>query len=716
MKNSGKKQIILSISFIFLMFHVNGQNYTENEASITGWTDDSHYKIVINENGHQITRSVDIRSGKSVDLLNDKSEVERFEESMPSGTSLSLTDDVSPDLQKAVLLRNNDLYLFRKGDTNLKKLTNDPVPEVNARFSPEGSKIAYTKNKDLYVYDLNAGKEIRITNDATDRIYNGYSAWVYMEEILERSSHYAAFWWAPDGNKLAYLRTDETDVPVFNLVRLDEGDGLHGTLETTPYPKPGDPNPRVKMGIADVNTASTVWVKTDYSVDQYIAWPFWTPDSRKLAIQVVNRDQNDLKILLADSNTGDFDKIYEESTKTWLEFKEDIYVMLDNSGFIIRSNKNDWDNLYYYDWNGTLRSQLTDFQFRVTSIDRIDERRKLVYFTADGEESTDSHAFRVGLDGKNLLQISKGPGIHSISISPEGSYFTDTWSSISDRGGIVAYDKNGKKLRDIYKFTRQVKDSVNYSRSELVKIPTSDGLFNMPAIITYPAGFDATKKYPVIFKIYGGPDYRNVYNRWKDQDPDWYSDNGIVVFTVDHRGSGQFGKKGLDYLYRNLGKWEILDYSDAVKWLNSKPWVDASKMGITGSSYGGYMTCLALTKGANFWTHGFGGSPVTDWRLYDDIYTERFMDKPQDNPEGYKNGSVLSYVKDYKGSLYVTHGDVDDNVHMQNSIQLISRLEDEGKRFLFLIYPDNRHGIQGLKALHYRNEEHNFWLKEFFGK
>jgi dipeptidyl-peptidase-4 len=421
-------------------------------------------------------------------------------------------------------------------------------------------------------------------------------------------------------------------------------------------------------------------------------------------------------IILADANTGDFDKIYEESTKTWLEFKEDIYVMQDNSGYIIRSNKNDWDNLYYYDWNGALRYQLTDFGFRVTSIDRVDEKRKLVYFTADGEESTDSHAFRVGLDGRNLLQISKGDGTHTVSISPEGSYFIDTWSSITDRGGIVAYDKNGNKLRDIYKFVHQAKVAENYSRSEMVRIPTSDGLFNMPAIITYPAGFDSAKKYPVIFKIYGGPDYRNVYNRWPNQDSDWYSSNGIIVFTVDHRGSGQFGKKGLDYLYRNLGKWEILDYSDAVKWLRTKPWADSSRMGIEGSSYGGYMTCLALTKGADYWTHGFGGSPVTDWRLYDDIYTERFMDKPEDNPDGYKNSSVLNFVKDYKGSLYITHGDVDDNVHMQNSIQLISRLEDEGKKFRFLIYPDNRHGIQGLKALHYRNEEHNYWMKEFFGK
>jgi dipeptidyl-peptidase-4 len=238
----------------------------------------------------------------------------------------------------------------------------------------------------------------------------------------------------------------------------------------------------------------------------------------------------------------------------------------------------------------------------------------------------------------------------------------------------------------------------------------------MPAIITYPVNFDPSKKYPVIFAIYGGPDSKNVANRWPGTIPSWNSLNGIITFTVDHRGSGQFGKKGLDYMYRSLGKWEILDYADAVKWLREKPFVDASKIGITGSSYGGYMSCLALTKGADYWTHAFAGSSVTDWRLYDNVYTERFMDTPQDNPEGYRESSTLTFVKNYKGKLYMTHGDMDDNVHMQNSIYLISRLEDEGKKFEFMMYPGNRHGFSGAKATHSRNEQNSFWMRNFFGK
>jgi dipeptidyl-peptidase-4 len=723
--NMKQKHFLKTLTGLFLLMLLTGNlllaqrpQQTGSLPRIIGWTDDTHYLYqTYDSDKRPVIQSVNIRTGRGVVVPSRKTDRELLNESLPDTISIGFNDIVNPDYKSVIFVRENDLFFFTKGDKELRRLTNDSIPEVNARFSPDDIKIAYTKNKDLYVYDLAAGREIRLTFDASDRIYNGYASWVYMEEILGRSSRYAAFWWSPDGSKIAYLRTDESDVPIFTLNRLDEPDGIHGKLEQVPYPKAGDPNPKVKMGIADLSSGKTTWVKTDYSIDQYIAWPFWTPDSKKMAIQVLNRDQNDIRFILADAETGDINEIYNEKRKTWVQFYEDIYVMDNGTGFIVRSYRNDWENLYYYNWDGQLLAQLTNFGWRVNDIARIDEDKKVVYFTGTGPESTDNHFFRVGLDGRNLLQITKGPGTHNVSISPEGTYFIDTWNNITTPGSIIAYDKKGKMIREIHKYEELVYDPEKHAKAELLRIKTSDGLFDMPVMITYPLNFDPKKRYPVLFRIYGGPDSKNISsNRWQDDNPSWDAQNGIITFTVDHRGSGHFGKRGLDYMYRSLGKWEILDYIDAVKWLLEKPFVDPARIGITGSSYGGYMTCLALTKGADYWTHGFAGSSVTDYRLYDNIYTERYMDTPQDNTEGYKDGSALTWVKNYKGKLYMTHGDMDDNVHMQNSIYLISRLQDEGKIFQFMLYPDGRHGWRGAKAIHSRNEANNFWLESFFGK
>jgi dipeptidyl-peptidase 4 len=715
------KNLVLALLFSALPFSFSLQAqmpFTDpNEPRIIGWSDDTHYLLqTVDETKHKIVKNVDIKTGKSVILPDYQNEMDILRVALPAGITMGMGDEVSDDKKAVVITRNTDLWYFKIGDASARQLTQDLAEEKNPRISPDGTKVAYTKNKDLYVYDLVSGKEIRLTNDATDRIYNGWASWVYYEEILQRSSKYAAFWWSPDSKKVAYLHTDDNPVPEYTLNALKSSEGPRGRLEVTPYPKAGDPNPKVKMGVAEISTGKTVWVKTDESVDQYIAWPSWTPDSRKLMVQVLNRDQNDMRFILADITTGDYSEIYRETCKTWVEFFEDIYVMKDGSGFILRSYKSDWYNLYYYGWDGKLISQITNVNWKVSEVVKVDEAGKKVYFKGTGPESTDSHFFCVGLDGKNLTQITTGAGTHNVNMSPKGSYFLDNCSSITSPGGIYAIDKKAKIISTVYQKAVIVFDPSTQSRSELVKIKTSDGLFDMPAIITYPVNFDPSQKYPVVFSIYGGPNAGFVRNSWNGNKPQWFAQNGIVVISVDHRGSGHFGKKGSDYMYRCLGKWEISDYSDAVKWLWEKPWVDKTRIGMEGGSYGGYTTCMALTKGADFWSYGIADYSVTDWSLYDNVYTERFMDTPQDNPEGYKEASVLTYTSSYKGKLLIRHGDMDDNVHMQNSIWLISALQDLNKPFEFMVYPGERHGWGGTKRAFFTEEANRFWLKSFFGK
>ena len=717
------KQIFRVLQVLVLLtatFILNGQRprMRKPEPGLIKWINDNHMLFRTFDNEKKpIVVDYNCKTGKSVEVADYMSDMQKLRRILPGDVMTSTDQAVSGDYKAVVICRDSDLWYFDGTDTIGRRLTYDEGREVNMRFAPGDRKIAYTKNRDLYVFDLDRNEEIRLTSDATERIYNGWASWVYYEEILGRPSRYAAFWWSPDAERIAYLHTDDNPVPLYYINALDKSDGLHGRLETTPYPKAGDPNPVVKMGIAEIATANTTWVKTDESVDQYIAWPSWTPDSRGLMIQVQNRDQNDMRFILADAATGNFKEIYRETSPTWVDFFEDIYVMNDGSGFIVRSYRdNKWHNLYYYAWDGSLRSQITKFDWKVTEIVSVNEERGEIYFNATGPGLIDSHLYRARLDGSGLQQITSGEGYHTASVSPGGSWFIDSWSSIADPGGIDLIDRKGKTIRNLYRQENFTFDPEKNQRSEIVRILTSDGLFELPAVITYPVKFDPSKKYPVIFTVYGGPDMGDVRNRWQGTEPDWYAVNGIVTIDVDHRGSGEFGRRGLDYMYRSLGQWEISDYSDAVKWLRKQSWVDSTRMGITGGSYGGYVTCLALTRGADYWTDGIADYAVTDWRLYDNVYTERYMDTPDENPDGYRDGSVITWAGNLKGKLLIRHGDLDDNVHFQNVIWLVSALQDLNRPFEMMIYPGGRHGWGGPKRIFMTGEGNSFWLKHFFGE
>lgn len=697
---------------LFLLFVTTISQAQYSRLGFLGWIDDAHYlERRADENEDEVLAKVNAKTGSAempYTYNRPSSEVRTI---LPEGFQMSWNTPHTKDYELLILSKDNNLYLFEKATKKLRQLTANPELEQNPTFSPDNKQIAFTRKGNLYTVNLETGLETTLSTDGSEVVYNGWASWVYYEEILGRSSNYKAFWWSPDSKQIAYLRFDDSPVPVFPIYRST---GVHGELEKMHYPKVGDPNPLVALGICNLETNQTTWVDTDKNVDQYIAWPFWTKDSKQLLFQQMPRDQNKIELFLANPKDGSIKKVYEESRPTWVEFFQDIYMLEDNSGFILRSYKNDWYNLYHYDFEGKLTTSITDVKWRINTIENVDEKNKVIYFSGTGTVNTDVHFFSVNLDGSKLKQLTKGTGSHYAALSPNNDYFVDRYSSISRPPSSVLYDNKGKEIRSINQQEMPEFNAKEHHKMELFRIQSTDGKFDLPVTWTLPNNFDKNKKYPVVFNIYGGPDAGGVSDIWRGWNGNSLTEMGIIVVSVAHRGSGKFGKAGLDYMHRNLGKWEMEDYFALVNWLKKQPFVDASRMGITGGSYGGYLSALALTYGADYFTHGIANLSVIDWQLYDNVYTERYMDTYEQNPKGYDQGSVLSYVEQYKGKLLITHGLMDDNVHVQNSIQLIDKLQDAGKEFEMMFYPNERHGWGGPKGKHDSALKESFWKRAFF--
>ena len=610
-----------------------------------------------------------------------------------------------------VVTIGKDLYFRINGEED-KQLTFTPeVSETLATLSPDNKYVAFLRKRDLYTVEVATGKEVRHTKDATDVIYNGYASWVYYEEILGRATNYKAYWWSPDSKKVAFMRFDDTKVPMFPIYNSS---GQHGFLEETRYPKAGDPNPEVRVGIAHVDGSPVVWADFNEKDDQYFGEPYWSFNSSNIMVQWMNRDQTNLKFYQVDPNNGAKKEIYNEEQPTWinLDHPERITYLKDNKHYILKSDKTGWAHYYLYTLDGKLVNPLTSGDWQVTEIKKIDEKEKVLYFMARKENSATVDFYRVDFSGKNLKRLTFGDYTHSVNISPDSKYFITTYSNIHTPTKVALVDNKGKIIRELADSKSADFDSYKVARREFIRIPSDDGKFQLPAIITYPTDFDETKEYPVIMSIYGGPDAGTVRNTWKGIQNELWAQQGVIFIECDHRASGQFGKQGVAWMHRNLGNWELVDYITFVKYLKVKPYVAKNKLMITGHSYGGYMTCLALTKGADYFDYGIAGAPVTSWDLYDTHYTERWMDTPKDNPDGYKNGSVLTFADKYKGRLRIMHGDMDDNVHIQNTIQLVSALTSRSVPFELMIYPGSRHGFDRSKSA-YDNKERTRFIYQY---
>ncbi|KYP14322.1 DPP IV N-terminal domain-containing protein [Flavihumibacter sp. CACIAM 22H1] len=590
----------------------------------------------------------------------------------------------------------------------------------NQTTSPDGRYFAYTKaDNNLYIQEIATKKESRLTNDGNDSLLNGYASWIYFEEILGRASRYKAFWWSEDGKHLAFMRFDESGMPVFPIYVAD---GQHGSLENNRYPKPGDKNPAVKIGVVNIQTGTTTWADFNEKEDQYFGTPVWTPGG-ELWISWMNRGQDQLKVYKVDLATGSKNLVYEESQKTWIDLDDtDRFEFLPSGkGFILRSDASGWKHFYLHDMSGKRLATLTSGDFTVGDIHKIDEKAKRLYFDARKENSARTDLYSVGLDGKNMVRHSFGDyTFRGMTISPDNKLFITTYSNLQTVPTMVLVDMKGKIVRELGSAKGKDADLYAQPKRELIRVKSADGLFDLPVLITYPIGFDPAKKYPVIINIYGGPNAGTVYDTYRANPAElWWANEGLVQVAIDNRSSGHFGKKGMNFIHRQLGKYEIEDYMSAAGWLRKQPWIAGDRIGITGGSFGGYMTAMALTYGSDYFTHGIANASVMDWSLYDTHYTERFMDTPAENPEGYKATSVLTYADRLKGTLRIVHGTTDDNVHMQNSIQLINRLQDLGKPFEMMVYPNERHGIGAnvrAKRDHLVSENASFFYKYLLNK
>ena len=639
----------------------------------------------------------------------------------------------------------------REGVTSPAKFSDFPVKPagaVNMTYSPDSTKIAFTRDNDLYVVDIASGNETRLTFDGTDVIMNGYASWVYYEEILGRPSRYKAFWWSPDSKKIGFYRFDNTEVPMFPIYSAFANPaaaasqsqsprvtdlGIGGALSETRYPKCGQTNPQVRIGIVEIasqavsgSTGHLVWADFDPTLDQYFGIPFWGPDSKEFFIARMPRLQNTIDLYAVNVTDGSKRHVYNETYKTWLNWFEGV-IFTDNGLYMAREFETGWQQIYFLSYDGKTFRRLTDGPNWDVTLVRVDEKKGDVYFTAKRDAVAKQALYKVDKKGTITALTDPAYNVTGVSISPDGKYFVASVSNVTTPNKVVLGQTAQKKPYQsemIADMQGPDYDSSKYALGELVSITTADG-FALPGMIVYPKDFDPAKKYPVHVDIYGGPNTPQVRDRWvtPNASNQWYSENGIIQITVDPRAAGHNGREGLDMIYRQLTVWEVKDFCAWAEWLQSLPYVKADKIGVEGFSFGGTMTSMLLMQAPDKFHYGIAGGGVYDWALYDSHYTERYMDTPQANPEGYEVSKVLNYVDgyptEYTGNavgvepvmLKLTHGTGDDNVHHQNTLQLLDALHKEGKKFDFMIYPDGMHGYRGYQGTHFNNANREFWLK-----
>jgi dipeptidyl-peptidase-4 len=590
----------------------------------------------------------------------------------------------------AIINFSNDLFYYQFGSDTAVRLTNGPDAEEGAEFSPDGKLLAFVRNYNLFVVDVATQRERALTVDGNANLLYGRLDWVYQEEVYGRGN-YGAFWWSPDSTKLAYLKIDESRVKNFPVVDHIPYDQL---LEDTKYPVAGAPNPTVELGVVDAAGGSTRWVNSfKYQGGEFlIARVGWTPDSKKLVYEVQDREQTWLDLNLA-ANFDTPQTLIHETSKAWVNLSE-LPSWLKDGSFLWESERTGWKHLYHYTADGKLMGPVTSGDWEIRKFFGVDEANGYVYFSSDEFSEIGSQTYRSKLDGTGRTRITQGEGTHNINFNPQFSLFIDSWSDANTPTQVRLYGADAALVRVVDENKVEKLKEYKLSRWEFFKVKTRDG-FEMEAQMLKPPNFDPHKKYPVFSYTYSGPHSSSVKDAWSSATGMWYqllAQKGYIVWICDNRSASGKGVQSEWPIYMKVGELELSDLEDGVAWLKGQPYVDGSRIGLSGWSFGGFMTSYALTHSTSF-KIGIAGGSVTDWRNYDSIYTERYMKMPQNNIEGYQKTAPRAAAKNLSGKLLLVHGAIDDNVHMSNTIQYIYELQKAGKQFDLMLYPKSQHGV-----------------------
>lgn len=604
-----------------------------------------------------------------------------------------------------LVFQTNFTPLYRYSGTSdyyyysLEEQTFELVAEnaFTAELSPDGQKVGYETEGNLFVYDLNTGERTQLTSDAEDQLFNGRFGWVYEEEF----GKVQAWHWSHDSKYIAYWQTDERNVELF--VSTDY-EGTYPEYVEIPYPKVGSENPSVQIGVINIESGNKQWMDLDIG-EGYIPRMYWTSVPRQLAIVHFNRPQTHLKLFFHDVESGDGKLVMEEkSDKGWIDVFDffagidDLFFFPeDRDEFLWVSDRNGWSHIYRYNYEGELLNMVTEGEWEVTNVFAVDSKNNRIFYESTEITPLERHLYSVKFNGKSKRKVTEEPGRHSITMGPNGRYYIDRYSNVDTPTQVELWTTENrgkmiKKLEDNESVSEHIRDHV-YAPRELFSFTTSDGQ-KLDGYLIKPIDFDPEKEYPLLLSIYGGPGSQGVYNQFETSGWIQYlAQEGYVIANVNNRGSGGYGRDFEKIVYKNLGEWEAKDFTETALHLAENSWVDKERMAIRGHSYGGYMSSMTMVLHPDVFKAGIAGAPLTDWRLYDTIYAERYMGLLEDNIDGYINSSVMAHADSLNGHLFVAHSSMDENVHVQNTMQMLTAFINAGKDVDLRIYPPGAHGV-----------------------